>query len=288
MKLPTTALLAAAPLLTLGPIHARAGVPDGSLSFRPVHLGLEQDEPASAGAAPATRGAEEEDKSGTDPTKFLRAVRLTNEFAVTPSDDYVNTLAFNWIQPFADNKMNLRLKVPMVMTDLAGDGDVGLGDVSLRWNWLASVTKENALLLGAELTADSATEDFLGRGKWIAAPLATYAVFLGTNAIFAPTYQHNLSFAGDSDRRSVNESVLDFYFVYTSDDKRSWITVDPALVIDWQNEQNTPFTVEVQLGRRLGTLFGGALNGYVQPGVGIGQDRPYDWNIEIGINVTGF
>jgi hypothetical protein len=35
-------------------------------------------------------------------------------------------------------------------------------------------------------------------------------------------------------------------------------------------------------------LFGGTLNGYIQPGVGIGQGRPYDWNIEVGVTVVGF
>jgi hypothetical protein len=119
-------------------------------------------------------------------------------------------------------------------------------------------------------------------------PLVTYAIFLNKNMIFAPTYQHNFSVAGEDNRKDVNETVLDFYFVYTADDKQSWITVDPALGIDWEGDEDTPFSVEVQFGRRLGTLWGGAFNGYIQPGVGIGNDRPYDWNIEIGINVTGF
>jgi hypothetical protein len=82
--------------------------------------------------------------------------------------------------------------------------------------------------------------------------------------------------------------VLDFYFVLTADDKKSWLTIDPTLGIDWENEENTPFTIEVQYGFALGTLFGGTLNGYIQPGVGIGQDRPYDWNIEVGVTVVGF
>jgi hypothetical protein len=44
---------------------------------------------------------------------------------------------------------------------------------------------------------------------------------------------------------------------------------------------------ETTFGRKLATLSGGAgLNGYIRPGVGIGADRPYNWNIEVGISVN--
>jgi hypothetical protein len=238
-------------------------------------------EPAPAASASA-------DKSGTDPTKFLRAFRITNELARTTNENWSNTTAFSFVQPFADSKMNLRLKVPVIWTDVTGSGDWGIGDLSLRYNWLAKITQSYGLLVGAEVVADTASEDFMGRGKWTAAPLATFALFLSKNMIFAPTYQHNFSFAGDSDRADVNESVLDFYFVITADDKQSWVTIDPTIVIDWENDQNTPATLEVQYGWKAGELFGGAFNMYIQPGIGIGQDRPYEWNIEFGINIVGF
>jgi hypothetical protein len=46
---------------------------------------------------------------------------------------------------------------------------------------------------------------------------------------------------------------------------------------------------EVSFGRNLAMLENGAaINGYVRPGVGIGEDRPYDFNIEAGISVVGF
>jgi hypothetical protein len=82
--------------------------------------------------------------------------------------------------------------------------------------------------------------------------------------------------------------VIDLYMVFTAEDKKSWFIVDPALVIDWETDENTPFTIEAEYGRNIGTLFGGALNFYVRPGIGIGQDRPYDWNIEVGFTVVGF
>ena len=74
----------------------------------------------------------------------------------------------------------------------------------------------------------------------------------------------------------------------SSSPKQSWLIVDPALVIVWETEQSTPFTLEAEYGRNIGTLWGGALNAYIRPGIGIGQDRPYDWSIEVGFTVVGF
>lgn len=184
--------------------------------------------------------------------------------------------------------MHLRLKAPLAYTDAAGDDEFGLGDMLLRYNWLAHVDSKQGVLLAAELTADSATEDALGRGKWIIGPSLTYAMFLSRSVIFAPAYQHNISFAGEESRKDVNESVIDLYMVFTAGDKKSWLIVDPTLVIDWETEQNTPFSIEAEYGRNVGTLWGGALNVFMRPGMGIGQDRPYDWNIEVGFTVVGF
>jgi hypothetical protein len=256
-----------------------------TLSFTPQPA---TDEPAQPGISLDDAPAAEADKSGTDPTKFYRTLKLSNEFQRLPSENNFNITSLFYTQPFADGRMNLRLKAPVVATDALGTGDFGLGDITLKYNWLADVNAERGLLFSAELTADSATDDVLGRGKWIIAPAFTYAMFLSPTVIFAPTYQHSLSFAGDDDRRDVNESVIDLYLVITAKDKKSWWIVDPTIAIDWENDENVPVTLEVEYGRNIGTLFGGALNFYVRPGVGIGQDRPYDWNVEVGFTVVGF
>jgi hypothetical protein len=263
-----------------------------SLSLYAATLSLtlqpESKDPAEPTASSDTKPAAEADKSGTDPTKFLRTLGVRNEYQRLTNDKSFNLTTFTYIEPFADGRMNLRLKAPLAYTDAAGDDEFGLSDTSLRYNWLAHVDAQKGILLSADLTADSATEDVLGRGKWYIGPAVTYAMFLSPTMIFAPAYQHNISFAGDNDRKEINESVIDLYMVFTAEDKKSWFIVDPTLVIDWENDENTPFTLEAEYGRNIGTLFGGALNFYVRPGIGIGQDRPYDWNIEVGFTVVGF
>jgi hypothetical protein len=149
------------------------------------------------------------------------------------------------------------------------------------------VDAKKCVLLSAELMGDTATEDVLERGKWIIGPSVTYAMFLLPSVIFAPAYQHNISVAGESSRSDVNESVIEQYTVFTAEDKKSWFIVDPTLVIDWEHNENTPVTLEVEYGRNIGTLWAGALNAYIRPGVGICWGRPYDWNIEVGFTVVG-
>jgi hypothetical protein len=259
-----------------------------SSSTRAWTLEPEASDAVSGDAASGDAEAKSEDKSGTDPTKFLRTLGLRNEYQRLPNDKTFNVTTFTYIEPFADGRMNLRLKAPFAYTDATGDDEFGLSDLSLRYNWLAYVDATQGLLLGADLTADTASDDVLGRGKWTIGPSVTYAMFLSPTMIFAPAYQHNISFAGDEDRKEVNESVIDFYMVFTAQDKTSWLIVDPTLIVDWETEQNTPLTLEVEYGRNVGSLLGGAFNLYVRPGVGIGQDRPYDWNIEVGCTVVGF
>ncbi len=245
-------------------------------------------QPGDTADAASDAPAATEDKSGTDPTKFLRTLGLRNEYQRLTNDKSFNLTTLTYIEPFADGRMNVRLKAPLAYTDATGDDEFGLSDISLRYNWLAHVDASQGILLSADLTADTASEDALGRGKWYIAPGLTYAMFLSPTMIFAPAYQHNISFAGDDNRNDINESVIDFYFVFTAADKKSWFTIDPTLVIDWENDENTPLTLELEYGRNIGTLWGGALNAYIRPGIGIGQDRPYDWNVELGVTVVGF
>lgn len=117
------------------------------------------------------------DKSGTDPTKFLRTLSLRNEYQRLPNETSFNITSLTSIEPFADGRMNLRLKAPFVYTDAAGDDEFGLGGLSLRYNWLPIVDREKGVLLSAELIGDTAIEDVLGRGKWIIGPSVTCAMF---------------------------------------------------------------------------------------------------------------
>ncbi|MBI5363683.1 MAG: hypothetical protein HZA53_10930 [Planctomycetes bacterium] len=279
-------------LLSLA-LFTSCAAPMGERALRPDARSLASAESAPLAyqepKAPAPSGADASgaDKSGTNPAVFLRTLAVGNEYDALRGSSYADLTTIKYIHPFADNRMNLRTKLPFAVSDAAGGTDSGLGDISVRWNWIADVTLTDAWLVGFDLMLDTASEDVLGRGKNIGAPVVTRAWFLNATTIFAPTLQENVGFGGDSARADVNETLIDLYFVKTAADKKSWLTVDPTVVLDWENDA-VPVTLEVEYGWNLGGAFGGALNAFVRPGIGIGSDRPFDWNLEAGVNVIGF
>jgi hypothetical protein len=228
------------------------------------------------------------DTSGTNPAVLIRTLTLSNEYLRLPTGNYSNITNFRFAEPFADGRMNIRFTVPVVATDVLGDGNFGLGDIGVKWNWVADLNAKTALLFSTELIAPTASKNVLGTGKWVLAPAVTYAFFVNKNIIVAPAYIHNFSIAGDGNRENVHRGDFDLYVVYTSDDKSWWLTSDLTLSLNYQNGK-LPASWEVQYGLNLAKLpGGGALNAYIKPGIGIGGDRFYDWNLEVGISIIGF
>jgi hypothetical protein len=228
------------------------------------------------------------DKSGTNPAVLMRSFGFSAEYLDLPSADHLTVTNLKFSEPFDDGKMSLRFNVPLIDSHVGGHDDSGIGDIGVKWNYIPYLTKKDAALISAEISLPTASHDSIGSDKWVFSPGITYAYFLSKNVIIAPAYVHNISFAGNDNRSDVHRSDLDLYLVYTADDKSWWLTSDLTLSIDYNNHNKTPASWEVQYGRTLGKLAGGALNGYVKPGIGIGSDRNNDWNIEIGFSLVGF
>lgn len=243
-----------------------------------------QDEPQTRRAHPSDKS----DKSGTNPLNLQDSFILFNEYQSLPSGNFRNIESARYVKAFHDGTMNFRTTVPFVATDAGAPGDeTGLGDLNFRYNWIPKITHQYGLLVGAELNADTATDERLGRGKWTFVPTITTAFFLPNGMIFAPSYQHNFSFAGQDDRPDIHEGYIDLYVVATSHDRHKWLLFDPTIVLDYENDASYA-TIELELGHILGPAFGGAGSFYIRPGIGIGNDRPYDWNLEVGFKLIGF
>jgi len=226
------------------------------------------------------------DTSGTNPTLLLRSVNLSNEYSELQSGHYLNNLSLKYTEPFMDGKMSLKLNVPALWTD-AGPGASGFGDISLKWTWVASVAKTDGWVINAELFAPTG-DDFFTGDQWVAAPGITYVRFLSPEIIVAPAYVHSLGFAGNERAADVNAGTVDLYVVYRPQGKLWWLTADLTASINYENTNQTPMSFELSYGRKLGKLGGSTVNGFLRPGIGIGEDRPYDWSIQAGISIIGF
>ena len=245
------------------------------LAFAFVALAL----PAAAlTPSPSPAAAPEEDKTGTDPSKFLRTLIVLNEFRSLGDERIYDEFIYRYIQPIG--RVKFQLTLPLDSTDTTGTWQSGFGDLGLKANYLPKRTSKFALVLNLDSFYPTATKSLFGSGKYVVSPGATFAFFFqGGRVIFAPSLQQKFSYAGDAQRDGVNQTLVDTYFVYKPT-KTSWIIVDPQFVQDYEKDVFFNQT-EVEYGR---LMFAG-VSTYVRPGIALGKERPGDWNLEFGVKV---
>jgi hypothetical protein len=232
---------------------------------------------------------DDEINNGTDPTKLSTTFQLRYESLELGDGFTNNTLYLRYTQPLgAAQRSSVELKLPVVSTNILDDADYGIGDFSLKFTRLSSLTPQYGVLLTLEAIFDTADAADHGSGSNVLRPGITYARFLPNGAIFAPTLQHAFT-VGETDpgRTDVNLTVLDLYYVPKLNDPMNYMTIDPALTYDWEREQLSP-TLAVTLGRVIPMGLPGSASLFIKPSIGIGDDAAYDWGLEVGFKVVGF
>ncbi|MDX2417028.1 MAG: hypothetical protein QNK19_06165 [Xanthomonadales bacterium] len=128
----------------------------------------------------------------------------------------------------------------------------GLGDINYSL-FLNPLETRGKLIwgLGGSITAPTATDDRLGSGKWSAGPTAVGLVQpdWGTYGMLA---RHLWSFAGEDDRRDVNQSLLEPFVNYNLD--KGWYLIsDLVITVDWKIKSGDKVTLP--LGGGVGKIF---------------------------------
>jgi hypothetical protein len=232
--------------------------------------------------------AEPEDKSGTNPAKLSRSFNFSNDFRWLDKGRWYNQPQVRFSQPFNDSTMNLQVKVPLPSTNIAGGKHLtGVGDIGLKWSWVAHIDRRQGVIVSAEMTAPTASEKVLGGGKWLFSPGVTYAVFLSPEWILAPALVYTTSFAGDEKRSSISRFDLDIYTVYKPKGENWWLTSDLTIGYDVLTKK-LPASYKLALGTNLGKVGDAAVNLSVQPGIGIGVDKPFKYSFQVSLSVVGF
>jgi hypothetical protein len=239
-----------------------------------------------APAKTATPVASKEDKSGTNPLNFQKEFRLFNEAQFLQGRGYQNITTLQYVHPFASN-FSVRVRLPFVGNDVTGENQYGFGDFSMRANWVPYMKNKIGVMLQSEFFFNTASNSVLGTGKNTIAPGGVVAFFLNNGWIFAPAYQQTVSYAGDSTRRDINLGAIDLYLVKLTKSKRNWFILDPTIIADYKNDR-TSGTLEFEAGQIVGRMMGGVGSIYIRPGVGLGTDRIYNWNLEVGFKLIGF
>jgi hypothetical protein len=140
---------------------------------------------------------------------------------------------------------------PEIPNPVPGDGATGLGDIN--YSVFLSPAEPGKVIwgVGPSIMMDTATNDQLGSGKWSAGPTAVVLIqpkpwtlgMLGRQI---------WSFAGDSDRASVNQLLLEPFINYNLNNGWYLIT-DMILTANWQADSSNRWTIP--LGGGAGKMF---------------------------------
>jgi hypothetical protein len=193
-------------------------------------------------------------KKTQNPVADLISVPFQNNinFGVGPEDDVQYILNIQPVIPFKlteDWNLISRTIVPLIyQPELApGVGDVfGLGDI--QQSLFLSPAKPGKLIwgVGPILQFPTATDDSLGQGKWGAGPTAVALTVHGPWVL--GTLINNLwSFAGESDRRDVNQMLIQPFVNYNL--PHAWYVVTaPIITADWEADSDDRWTVPIGAG----------------------------------------
>jgi len=140
---------------------------------------------------------------------------------------------------------------PEIPNPVQGDGASGLGDINYSLFVSPAVPGKVIWGVGPSLMMDTASNDELGSGKWSAGPTAVFLIqpkpwtmgLLGRQI---------WDFAGDSDRKSVNQLLLEPFINYNL--ANGWYLItDMILTANWQADSSNRWTIP--LGGGVGKMF---------------------------------
>ena len=233
-----------------------------------------------------SHAADDNINNGTDPTRLATTFLAQYKYSQLRRDDSVGLFEAQYTHPIGAAKhMSLGINVPFASGVI--DSDYGLGDMSLKFTHVASLNRQRGLAYTMELIFDTAARNELGTGQTVIKASGFYAKFLKNGAIFAPALVEQLSLSDNDDRSRVNNTTLDLYYVPKLATPLYFVTFDPAVTVDWENEKEYA-SLTVTLGRMLGKVFGGDSQVYIKPQILGGDERPIDWSFQVGYKVIGF
>jgi hypothetical protein len=165
-------------------------------------------------------------------------------------------------------------------TDVTGSGENDWESLKLKPIYFPDVKGKMGewmykLAVGGELILDFGNDDKgIGSGSDQIAPLVGLALNKGDTSLI-PLVQHFTEIDGPD----VNTTSFRLIVLQSFPDSDMWIKLDNKVPVDWENDNDIPASIEVQLGKMYSPAFGT----YVDALFGVGGDRDYDWGAGVGL-----
>ena len=234
--------------------------------------------------------AEEKAKTGSDPTDFITRFEPSFEHIELENDIELDLTVLRADLALLP-EISLRLDIPLASIDPpaalepAGfDAETGLGDIITQLLFKPYSDDQLATLFGIRLDLETTSEEELGQGGTTYAPLAAVAWYPIKGLIIAPLLQWFLGENLDNDplpgERDRNElSYRQIILWQPMHPYVSWLLADPELIIDFEDDDKTNFTLAVEYGKMLSKTIGFFIKPKVHAG---GSDKVQEWAMKIG------
>jgi hypothetical protein len=241
------------------------------------------------------------DKTGTNPVNFTYDYRLYTEMQHFANDagsqvrgimefraplgrdlaNYLGKEAGFWRDLGSEFAIRFRAyynDLTLKDSDGSYNSVSGIGDFDARFLWLAHASSSFAFAPGIEAFFNTSSPDVLGPGSTVLAPTVFVGWFnlLGNRSIFAPS----LVYQFDVDGNPVSRTILDVYFVWVLSGGKNWIIFNPQVIFDHHNSTELGL-IDFEWGFMIYPQAG--LSGYIRPGLGVGPNRLYNYNLEFAI-----
>jgi hypothetical protein len=247
---------------------------------------------AESGAAdPSSAPKQPLQAAAADPTWPLIQVTLDYDLAVTNrgGSGSAHRLLFQPVIPLAPFKgfpvgQIIRPSLPLISSP-GPDRATGLGDLTIFDVFLPRRHSWGALGAGPVVVFPTATDDRLGQGKWQIGPAAAVIYQAIPNVQIGVILQNPISFAGDADRQSVNQLLVQPIAQYNLPDGWYVSMGDLTWTFDWKHGGDATIPLAFQAGRVF-PLFGQQWNLAVQPFYTVVHSGPSPrWGIRFGFSL---
>ncbi len=181
-------------------------------------------------------------------------------YGLGPDDDTQNVLNIQPVWPIslnADTNIITRTIVPIISQPKlfpGGQSEDGLGDVQFTAFYSPKKPTADGLIWGAGpvIVMDTASDRVLGSGKWSAGPSVVLLKMQGSWVIGA-LFQNVWDFAGDNDRTSVNQFLMQPFVNYNFQHSPGrYLSFSPIITANWEASNSDTWTVP--LGAQIGQI----------------------------------